>query len=331
MESGQRLLIGFDGTEMDSELERLIRDFRIGGVILFSRNILSPEQVARLCSDIQSMARRHSLPPLFIAIDQEGGRVARLKAPGFTEFPGNPYLQSRKDVARFCSITAQELHQIGVNMDLAPVIDVVPPGIDGIMAERVFGEDPDWVAAMGAAMIDGLQQNGIMAVAKHFPGIGRTVLDSHLDLPDLDISPAELENSDLVPFSAAIRHGVTGIMLSHIRYLSIDSYWPASLSPTLARDLLRRKMGYEGLVMTDDLDMGAISGHFSLTEAVSQAVLAEVDQIMICRNGPSVEQAAAILAEMEQNRPHGKDMAVQRILRVKAEWLDGPGLSRKAS
>ena len=168
-------------------------------------------------------------------------------------------MKNTADAQKFARVTASELSEIGINMDMAPVLDIAPHDIDSVMAGRAFGSDPDWVARMGITVIDGLQRRGIMAVAKHFPGIGRTVLDSHLALPDLKIDIDGLANFDLVPFAAAIQGQVAGVMLSHIRYPAIDPVWPASLSPAVTADLLRKKMGYEGVVMTDDLDMGASS------------------------------------------------------------------------
>ncbi|MFZ3047666.1 MAG: beta-N-acetylhexosaminidase [Desulfatirhabdiaceae bacterium] len=318
--SGQRLMVGFDGIEMNDELKHLIGHIGVGGIILFSRNIISKDQVTHLCTDIQACAREHDIPPLFVAIDQEGGQVARLKAP-FTEFPGNPYMTSVDDAIRFAQITARELKEIGVNMNLAPVMDVVLPGLDGVMINRVFGSDPEWVAQMGSVVIDHLQKNNMMAVAKHFPGIGRTVLDSHQDLPTLETDLPDLESSDLIPFSAAIRQDVSGIMLSHILYTALDPEWPASLSVSIARDLLRQKMGYTGLVMTDDLDMGAITKHYDLSRAVDQVILAEIDLILICNSGPSIDTAADMLRRCERNQPDLSERAINRILGVKADWI----------
>ena len=219
--AGQRLMVGFEGIEMNPDLRFLIDTLKVGGIILFSANIVSPEQVETLCAEAQAAARTCGQPPLFIAIDQEGGQVARLKEP-FTRFPGNPHMQQSADAAHFARVTAWELQSIGVNMNMAPVLDVAPLEMESIMAQRAFGHDPQWVAEMGAAVIDHLQSSGIMAVAKHFPGIGRTILDSHIDLPHLDADFAEIEAIDLPPFAAAIRHKVAGFMLSHILYPRLD-------------------------------------------------------------------------------------------------------------
>ena len=244
----------------------------------------------KLCGEAQVYARACGQPPLLIAIDQEGGQVARLKNR-LPTFPGNPHMQTVEDAEQFARVTAWELLSIGINMNMAPVLDVAPREIDSIMARRAFGHDPQWVADMGTTVIDHLQSSGIMAVAKHFPGIGRTVLDSHLDLPRLEATLAEIEAIDLPPFAAAIRHHVAGCMLSHILYPRLDPEWPASLSPKIARDLLRRQMGYTGVIMTDDLDMGAVAKHYDTPTAVEQAMKAEIDLVLICHKGPAIEAA----------------------------------------
>jgi beta-N-acetylhexosaminidase len=321
--AGQRLMAGLDGIDLNSDLKALIQDFKVGGLILFSRNLVDPKQIRPLCRSAQKYAAACSQPPLLIAIDQEGGQVARLKDP-FTQFAGNPSMKSVRDAENFARITAEELSGVGINMNLAPVLDIVPDGLDGIMAQRSFGGDPAWVAKLGTVVIETLQQNGVMAVAKHFPGIGRTILDSHLDLPDLNVDIADLEGFDLIPFQAAIAHQVAGIMLSHIRYTGVDPVYPAGFSPEIARLLLRGRMGYEGLVMTDDLDMGAVTRHFDIHAVVDQLLRCAVDIVLICHKGPNIETAYnRILENIEGSTEIRKSgiRSVQRILQAKAAYL----------
>jgi beta-N-acetylhexosaminidase len=321
--AGQRLVVGFDGTEFDSDLKYLIDTLKVGGIILFTRNIGTPEALQLLCRSAQDHAAACGQPPLFIAIDQEGGSVARLKKP-FTEFDGNPSMKSPADALRFADITADELKSIGINMNYAPVLDVAPKGIDSIMAGRSFGPDPEWVSLMGDTVIRRLQEKGIMAVAKHFPGIGRTVLDSHLDLPVLDVSLSDLEAFDLIPFRRAIESDVAGVMLSHIHYPQIDPNWPASLSPVIAGDLLRRKLKYNGVVLTDDLDMGAIVKHFGFEGAIAQVMAADIDQILICHRSDKIKTGFEKILEhgtrsqTERNRAR---VSVKRILKLKQRFL----------
>lgn len=223
-------MVGFDGKSMNSDLEFLIGTLKIGGLILFSRNMGPPDEIRKLCSDVQEYARSSGQPPLIIAIDQEGGQVARLKAPFFSEFPGNPAIKTRQDTLHFARVTASELRSIGVNMNYAPVLDVTRPDIPDIMAGRSFGSDAHQSAALGTTVIETLEENNILSVAKHFPGIGRTVLNSHLDLPVVKEDLDALDSCDLIPFQAAMQSGVSGIMLSHILYEKLDPLWPASLS-----------------------------------------------------------------------------------------------------
>lgn len=321
--AGQRLMVGFEGTEINSDLKFLIRTIKIGGLILFANNLFDPAQIQELCADAQAYAASCGQPPLFIAIDQEGGEVARLKKP-FTQFPGNPAMKSEKDAEEFAIITAKELSGIGINMNMAPVMDVAHQGVASIMKNRAFGDDPAWVSKMGIAVIKHLQRNGIMAVAKHFPGIGRTTLDSHLEMPFLEIDADALAAFDLPPFAAAIKNGVAGIMLSHILYKGIDSKWPASLSLIIVKDLLRVKMGFDGLVMTDDLDMGSIAGHYDISTLIQQILLADIDMVLICHKGPSIESAfEEILNSMKTSQAFAGagSRSVLRIMLQKDKFL----------
>ena len=322
--AGQRLMVGFDGTRLNDDLKFIIDQIKAGGIILFARNLETPDQIKNLCDAVQDYARRRGQPPLFIAIDQEGGQVARLKKP-FTQFPGNPYMNHEKDAVQFAEVTAVELKKVGINMNMAPVMDVAPANINSIMAKRSFGDDPDWVSRLGTKVVEHLQQNSIMAVAKHFPGIGRTILDSHLDLPVLEDDLAAMEGFDLIPFKACIRQGIAGMMLSHIYYPQLDDRWPASLSKFIANDLLRKRMGFDGLVMTDDLDMGAITKHYKIQTSVQQILAAEIDLALICHKGPNIEIAFAEIlkgiTDSAEKRAKGLE-SVARIMDTKRKYLN---------
>ena len=322
--AGQRLMVGFDGTALDDTLKFYIDGIKVGGLILFSRNIDSPVQVEGLCAEAQEYAALCGQPPLFIGIDQEGGMVSRLKPP-FTQFKGNPYMQSRDDAVDFAVTTGRELTGINVNMNMAPVLDVLPPdGGPSVMQGRAFSDDPQHVAQMGTAVINYLQKENVMAVAKHFPGIGRTVLDSHEDLPDLDIDAGTLAGSDLLPFQAAIDTRVAGIMLSHIRYMGIDPHWPASLSTVIAEEMLRGQLDFQGVVMTDDLDMGAIAKHYPLAQIVEQCLHATVDILLICHPGPKIEEARNQILALQQDNGElirKEEDSLRRIFRLKKQFL----------
>ncbi|MCF8110175.1 MAG: beta-N-acetylhexosaminidase [Desulfobacteraceae bacterium] len=320
--AGQRIMAGFYGTKLNRDLKYLIDTLLVGGIILFSRNIEDREQVRRLCRDAQDYAKSCNQPRLFIAVDQEGGSVVRLKAPDFFEPPAAAQVRDAARAGLYAEITATELNSLGINMNMAPVMDVAVRGGKSVMSERCFSGDPWHVAETGTAVIQSLQKNDIMAVAKHFPGIGRTTVDSHLDLPDLDISLHQLEKSDLVPFYAAIRHKTAGIMLSHVRYTGLDHVWPASLSGAIARDLLRRGMGYQGVVITDDLEMGAIADHFDMQTAIGQIFAAEIDIALVCHNMEKVESAfGAFLSRLAADKSGRFGASLLRIMETKNRYV----------
>jgi len=325
--AGQRLMLGFDGIELNNDVKHIIKDIRAGGLILFKRNIETPDQVKALCESCQAYAKSCGCPPLFISIDQEGGTVARLREP-FTLFKGNPFIETIDDAVDFASITAQELKTIGVNMNLAPVLDVAADNGESIMKDRAFKGNAEMVAVLGTQMIRTFQENGIMAVAKHFPGIGRTIKDSHFFLPELDIELSALEQSDLIPFMAAKHERVTGIMLSHILYPRLDEEWPASLSPAIAQDLLRTRLRYDGLVMTDDLDMKAIK--HDIETCIHQILVSGIDMALICHKGPHIDKAyheIIRLQNKDKNLFSAGKKSVERIFKVKREYLENQDIN----
>jgi beta-N-acetylhexosaminidase len=322
--SGQRIMAGFDGTKFNDDLKFLIKDLCVGGIILFARNIMDRRQLKTLCSDMQDYAQSIGQPPLFIAIDQEGGVVARLKAPHFIEFPGNPAMKNESDAIYFATTVARELTEMGINMNMAPVMDVAPDGFPSVMEKRMFGRDPAWVSKMGANVIDAMQEHGIMAVAKHFPGIGRTTLDSHLEMPETNLTQEDLESFDFIPFQAAVSADVSGMMLSHIKYKAIDPKWPASISPVITSRLLRQQIGFKGIVMTDDLDMGAIKNHYDIRTVIRQVLVSDVDIALICHKGPDIQTASDEIHKLYESdealRQNSFD-SVNRILACKEKYI----------
>lgn len=298
---GQLFMAGMPDTFLDENTLGLIRDYNIGGLILFSRNIEGPIQLAGLCKDIQAAAVRYNGHQIFLAIDQEGGRVARLKKP-FTEFPGNSAIgKDKKPVARAREIgrvMAREMKMVGLNMNLAPVVDVQRGELERHLMGRAFGEDPLEVSLLGRTVIGSLQGNGIMAVAKHFPGLGRTTMDPHFNLPNIDIDIAELEEINLPPFKAAVDEDVSAIMTSHAIYKVLDPKNPATLSYRIITELLRDEIGFRGLIITDDLEMGAIKSRWSVPEGAAEAFKAGADILLICENQDEVMNSIGLLRNM---------------------------------
>ena len=310
----QLFIVGMPGSELDEATRRLVDEIGVGGVIFFSRNVYDPLQLARLCKELQYLSLSTQGIPLFLAIDQEGGRVARLKPP-FTEFPGNEAIGQSEDpgaeAARFAEITGREMALVGLNMNLAPVLDIPRGQPEDHLKGRTFGTDSDLVSRLGSVVIEGLQNNGVMAVGKHFPGLGAARFDPHKTGLTIDLTEDEINDIDLVPFKAAVEAGVSGMMVSHAIYSSIDPESPATLSRHIMHDLLREELGYEGLILTDDLEMGAITNSWSVPEAAALAFEAGADLLLICERQSMVMEA---ISEIRSLILRGS-IALQRLQR----------------
>jgi beta-N-acetylhexosaminidase len=327
---GQIMMIGFDGFEPDADLSEMITRYRVGGVILFARNVDSPEQVARLTNALQSLALGAGGPGLLLAIDQEGGRVARLTEDhGFSEFPGGMALGATGDPynARRIAVTvAQELKAIGLNTDFAPVLDVNNNPLNPVIGIRSFGSDPQAVARFGTAYIEGLQSEGVLAFGKHFPGHGDTTTDSHLALPVVVHRRPRLEAVEFVPFRAAIRAGVAGIMSAHVTFPAIagENPAPSTLSGEVLTGLLRDELHFDGLTATDSLEMGALAeSGYPAPQAAVLALKAGADLLLFNRDHDLHQAAFAALMEAVNSGQvsHERlDSAVRRVLRAKLRF-----------
>ncbi|NMD42777.1 MAG: glycoside hydrolase family 3 protein, partial [Firmicutes bacterium] len=338
---GQVILSYFTGAEFAPARE--LRELPLGGVILFdgAGNIESPSQVAALTEQIQQAALDSGVIPLFIAVDQEGGAVARL-TEGVTVFPGNMALGaagSEELAALSAAVIARELRILGINLNFAPVVDVNSNPDNPVIGVRSFGSDPREVARLGRAMVAPYSREKVIATAKHFPGHGDTAIDSHYGLPLIPVELSRLKELELLPFQAMIAAGVPAVMLAHILVpaLTGTEELPASLSPQAVR-YLREEIGFDGLVLSDSLSMGAISDRWSLEEAAVSSFLAGVDLIIF---GPwtgvvpgdrrrifealkgAVEDGTIPLKQL--------DRSVERILAAKIEYglFDDPGPHRE--
>ncbi len=315
-------MAGIPGPQLDEGTEKLIREYSLGGIILFARNIEDPVQVATLCKNIQEKAMAYQGLPLLIAIDQEGGRVARLGDP-FTQFPGNAAIgtdaQPVEKAVEFGQVTAKELRLVGINMDFAPVVDVQRGELEKHLEGRAFGDDPDMVSLLGRTVVRTLQENGVMAVAKHFPGLGRADLDPHVHLPRIEVDSEELDHINLPPFKAAIEEGVSGIMTSHAIYPSLDPKMPATLSSAVLTKLLRENMGYEGMIITDDLEMGAVAESWGVSNSAVRSFEAGADLLLICKNQEYILESIDLLrgkllkSEISMKRLHLSSDRVSKI------------------
>jgi beta-N-acetylhexosaminidase len=289
-EIGSLFVIGFNGTQFTSEVRDLIDNLRPSGVVLFSRNIEDPAQTAELNHDLQNYAQKRWGEGIFIGVDQEGGRVRRLREP-FQVFPPALELASFQDpreaVRDFADVTAREIRLVGFNLDFVPVLDVL--GQDQVdkstvIGDRSYGPDPQSVWLLGKVVMESMRHGGIIPCGKHFPGHGGTSVDSHKDLP-VDDRPLEtMESHDLIPFRNAAASQIEMMMTAHVLYPALDKHLPATLSPEVITGLLRGKMSYNGVVITDDLDMGAVAHHYSSDTCAFNAFAAGVDLLLICNN-----------------------------------------------
>ncbi len=305
---GQLLMVGLPGTRLDPVARQLVRDLKVGGVILFARNLEGPEQVWELTRDLQREAMAAAAQPLLVAVDQEGGPVQRLKDP-FTLIPSARQLGLKgivPEVEELARRTAHELARVGVNVNLAPVLDVAR-GPECPLFERSFGPEPEQAAAFGEAAVRGFLAGGVLPTAKHFPGLGDTVRDSHIELPAAR-SQDPSRAVDLFPFRRAIAAGVPLVMTAHMQVPLWDSL-PATLSAVAIRTWLRGHLGFTGVVMTDDLEMGAIAGQCPVPEAARQALAAGADLLLICENVQAAWETATLLAEDPALRERGREAA----------------------
>jgi beta-N-acetylhexosaminidase len=294
---GQVLMVGIPGPEVEEAARELVRDLRVGGIILFARNLQNPEQVWRLTQDLQNEAREAGGPPLLIALDQEGGPVQRLKAP-FTLIPAARELginATPEEVEDLCRRVARELALVGINVNLAPVLDV-PRSPACPQWHRAYSADPDRGARYALAAIRGYLSGGVIPVAKHFPGLGDTRADSHEVLPRALSNDAKRE-ADLRPFRKVVAAGVPLVMTAHLLVPEWDEAQPATLSPVALQDWLRRRLGFEGVIITDDLEMGAIATRLPVDQAARQALAAGADLLLICNNWQAAAATARLLSE----------------------------------
>lgn len=275
---GSLFMAGFDGYEPPPIIVDLVQNYSIGGVILFKRNIASRKQLKGLVSKLQRLSRK----PLLIGIDCEGGWVRRLTKPDFKEWPPMADVKDPKVAYNIGQEMAEELRSVGINLNFAPVLDVNTDVKNPVIGDRSFSSDHEQVARLGCQMIRGLEDGGVIACGKHFPGHGDTWNDSHKTLPHLPHTIGRLRSVELVPFKAAIQDGVSAIMTAHVVYDGVDPNWPATLSPRIIRELLRTELDFKGVVVADDLCMDAISTRWGLSDAAKQAIIAGVDMLLVC-------------------------------------------------
>ena len=322
-------MAGFNGPSLPTEIDAIAREFSLGGIVFFARNVEEPAQVAEV-SRRASELMADGLPP-WISVDQEGGRVARFKN-GFTLWPPMATLGRSGDVQlarRFARALAAELLAVGVTLDFAPVLDVFTNPKNTVIGDRALAEDARTVAELGVAIIEELQGAGLAACGKHFPGHGDTLADSHHDLPYVEHDPERLRAVEFEPFRAAIKADVASLMTCHVLVPSIDEERPGTVSPKIVQGLLRDELGFQGLVFTDDMEMKAIAARWPVPQAAVQAVTAGCDGVLVCSGNYDLQAATleALVRAVEQEEiPYKRvEQAIAHQRAAKERFLLGAG------
>lgn len=314
---GQMLVIGFQSTEVDEHVKQMIEEYHVGGIILYDRNMENPEQVAALNHELQQLAEL----PLIVSVDQEGGEIVRLR-DHVSPIPSQQELGSEGDEEQVYEIANQsgkELQEMGFNVNYAPVLDL------SARDSRSFGEDPERAFQLGRQVIQGLTDEAITPTVKHFPGNGRTDIDPHFESATVDADQFDLENKDIYPFRQTIDHVSHDdffVMVTHFIYPAYDETYPASVSPAIITDLLRQELGYEGLVVTDDLEMGAVTDLYSFEELGYHSVRAGADLLLVCHTLESQQKVFNGIYEAVKSGDLSEediDTSVERILKFKFE------------
>jgi beta-N-acetylhexosaminidase len=330
---GQLLFGSFPGRTVPVELRALAREFDLGGVTLFARNVESPEQVCEVARECAALGNE---APAWVSVDQEGGRVARLREP-FTVWPPMATLGragSAALAARFARALAAELRAVGITLDFAPVLDVLTNSANHVIGDRALSDDAQMVGELGAAVVRELQAAGVAACGKHFPGHGDTSVDSHHGLPVVEHPPDRLQAVEFAPFRAAIAADVAFLMTAHVLVPSFDDVWPATLStPTLAR--LRGELGFQGAIVSDDLEMRAVRAQWEPAESAVRAIAAGCDGVLVCSGDAEVLAATCeglVRAVEAGTLPTARaDDALARMGRAKARFLAAPAASAGAA
>lgn len=321
---GQLIVVGFESVTLPDELAQDLAAGLRAGVILFRRNTPDLATTWRTCSRIAEVCDRQLAP--LIAIDEEGGRVSRLPEP-IPTLPSMRRLGSLDDVGlveRAAETVAKGLLSLGFNCDFAPVLDVDSNPSNPVIGDRSFSREPHRVAHFGCAFAHGLNRGGVLACGKHFPGHGDTVQDSHVELPRVERTLAELESVELLPFREAAARGIDALMTAHVVFPALDPTCPATLSRAIVTEMLRGRWGYQGLVVSDDLEMGAIRQHHTLQSSAIAAVRAGCNLILICHSTQAAGQVLDALVSEAENSPEFCDQIYESARRSLSARLRCP-------
>lgn len=331
--AGRRIICGFAGVNIDAELREIVREIRPLGVILFARNIESPEQVAELIRELKCLEDRRN-DPLLVSVDQEGGRVARVRSPA-TEWPAMRDIARLGDPALVRQVghaLGSELCALGFDLNYAPVLDINTNPQNPIIGDRAFGDDPHSVARFAVEFLHGLNSAGVAGCGKHFPGHGDTDTDSHLALPRLEHELPLIREREWAPFRAAIGAGLDAMMTAHVLVTAIDESVPATLSPAVIR-CLREELGFGGVIVSDDVEMKALADHYEPDEIAARGVEAGLDVFLTCDDyAVTMDTYRGIVQRFEQDAISHESIALQekRVLSWRARWAQPPSLLNRA-
>ncbi|MFD2330256.1 glycoside hydrolase family 3 protein [Cohnella sp. GCM10020058] len=333
---GQLIVTGFPGTSVTEELEALVRDWKIGNIILFAHNAENKSQLARLCEDLQKLVVAGTGCPALISIDQEGGRVTRLPRDA-VNVPGAMAIAAAGDPSGALTagrITAAELQALGINFNLAPVLDINNNKRNPVINVRSYGDTAETVAEYGVQMLRGLREGGVLAALKHFPGHGDTEVDSHLGLPSSGKTLEDLESLELLPFRAAIADGAEAVMIAHMMFPAIETRRvPATMSSVIVGDLLKGKLGYEGLVVSDCLEMDAVKKYYGTAQGALGALKAGIHLLFVSHTPSLVRETVEVIEQAVQSGElpiETLDAALDKVLYYKGKYAFGaeaPALS----
>jgi len=321
---GQMVMVGIEGNVLGDDARQMIQQHHVGGIILFKRNIDNPVQTLSLINELKKINSANKIP-LFLSVDEEGGRVSRMPEQ-LKKLPSSRRIGEINDNKLSFEIgrlLGQELKAFGFNMDFAPVLDINSDPNNPVIGDRSFGTTPDLVSRLGIQTMKGIQSQNVISVVKHFPGHGDTSVDSHIGLPSVYHDYERLKNFELIPFANAVKNKADAVMIAHILLPNIDPEHPASLSRAVITDVLRKDLNFQGIVITDDLTMGAITNNYDLGEAAVKAVTAGGDIVLVCHSlemEMQVINALTNAVEAGQISTERIDESVYRILKLKQKY-----------
>ncbi|MFW5649109.1 MAG: beta-N-acetylhexosaminidase [Candidatus Alkaliphilus sp. MAG34] len=321
---GQILLVGMDGYDTDDNIVELMQSYHVGGIILYGKNVKDSKQLLSLINSLKNSNSSNKIP-LFISVDEEGGSVSR-NPREIKKLPTARSIGKTKDVGlafKVGKLLGQTVGAFGYNMNFAPVLDIDSNPLNPVIGDRAFGQTAEIVSSMGIETLKGIKKEGVIPVVKHFPGHGDTAVDSHIGLPVVNHDLERIMNFEILPFKHAIDSGADAVMVAHILLSQMDQEYPASMSEIIITDTLRDKLNFQGVIITDDMTMGAIEKNYNIGDAAIQSVKAGADILLI---GHEYEKSLTVLGAIKDEINKGNilmdriDESVYRILKLKEKY-----------